>query len=75
MLVFHVKRGGLGMVLGCISPPLLVVVWIDVLRETIPLVESILLVAPPCFTWNIGIFTSNETYLAAGKRWFNFLRD
>ena len=50
LLVFHVKRGGLGMVLGCVSPPLLVVVGIDVSRETIPLMESILLVAPPCFT-------------------------
>ena len=29
LLVFHVKRGGLGMVLGCVSPPLLVVVGID----------------------------------------------
>lgn len=58
-LMFHVKRGGLGMVLGCVSPPLLAVVRIDVSRETIPLMERILLVAPPCFTWNIGISTSN----------------
>ena len=48
MSVFHVKRGGLGMVLGCVSPPLLAVVRIDVSRETIPLMERILLVAPPC---------------------------
>ena len=59
LLMFHVKRGGLGMVLGCGSPPLLAVVRIDVSRETIPLMERILLVAPLCFTWNIGISTSN----------------
>ena len=59
LLMFHVKRGGLGMALGCGSPPLLAVVRIDVSRETIPLMERILLVAPPCFTWNIGISTSN----------------
>ena len=53
------ERRGLGMVLGCVSPPLLAVVRIDVSRETIPLMERILLVAPPCFTWNIGISTSN----------------
>ena len=34
-------------------------VFVDVSRETIPLMESILLVTPPCFTWNIGISTSN----------------
>jgi len=45
--------------LECVSPPLLVVVGIGVSRETIPLMERILLVAPPCFTWNIGISTSN----------------
>ena len=32
------------------SPPLLAVVGIGVSRETIPLMERILLVAPPCFT-------------------------
>ena len=53
------ERRGLGMVLGCGSPPLLAVVRIDVSRETIPLMERILLVAPLCFTWNIGISTSN----------------
>ena len=53
------ERRGLGMVLGCGSPPLLAVVRIDVSRETIPLMERILLVAPSCFTWNIGISTSN----------------
>ena len=40
------ERRGLGMVLGCGSPPLLAVVRIDVSRETIPLMERILLVAP-----------------------------
>ena len=59
MSVFHVKRGGLGMALGCGSPPLLAVVRIGVSRETIPLMERILLVTPSCFTWNIGISTSN----------------
>jgi len=59
LLMFHVKRGGLGMALGCGSPPLLAVVGIDVSRETIPIMERILLVAPSCFTWNIGISTSN----------------
>ena len=59
LLVFHMERRGLGMVLGCGSPPLLAVVRIDVSRETIPLMERILLVAPSCFTWNIGISTSN----------------
>lgn len=59
LLMFHVERRGLGMVLGCGSPPLLVVVGIGVSRETIPLMERILLVAPSCFTWNIGISTSN----------------
>ena len=53
------ERRGLGMVLGCGSPLLLAVVRIDVSRETIPLMERILLVAPSCFTWNIGISTSN----------------
>ena len=53
------ERRGLGMVLGCGSPPLLAVVRIDVSRKTIPLMERILLVAPSCFTWNIGISTSN----------------
>ena len=53
------ERRGLGMVLGCGSPPLLAGVRIDVARETIPLMERILLVAPSCFTWNIGISTSN----------------
>ena len=50
LLMFHVERRGLGMVLGCGSPPLLAVVGIGVSRETIPLMERILLVAPPCFT-------------------------
>ena len=50
LLVFHVKHSGLGMALGCGSPPLLAVVGIGVSRETIPLMERILLVAPPCFT-------------------------
>ena len=35
---------------GVCLPPLLAVVRIDVSRETIPLMERILLVAPPCFT-------------------------
>ena len=59
LLMFHVERRGLGMALGCGSPPLLAVVGIGVSRETIPLMERILLVAPSCFTWNIGISTSN----------------
>ena len=33
LLMFHVERRGLGMVLGCGSPPLLVVVGIGVSRE------------------------------------------
>ena len=40
LLMFHVERRGLGMVLGCGSPPLLVVVGIGVSRETIPLMEA-----------------------------------
>ena len=40
LLVFHVERGGLGMVLGCVSPPLLAVVRVGVSRETIPLMEK-----------------------------------
>ena len=34
LLVFHMERRGLGMVLGCGSPPLLAVVGIGVSRET-----------------------------------------
>ena len=40
-----------GMVSECAVPsPLLVVVRVGVSRETIPLMDGILLITPPCFT-------------------------
>lgn len=39
-----------GMVSECACLPLLVVVRVGVSRETIPLMDGILLITPPCFT-------------------------
>ena len=41
LLMFHVKRGGLGMALGCGSPPLLAVVGIGVSRGTSAFLQAI----------------------------------
>ena len=39
---------------GVCCLPLLVVVRVGVSRETIPLMDGILLITPPCFTWNMA---------------------
>ena len=59
VLSFHVEHGWVGVWVvwddfGVCCLPLLVVVRVGVSRETIPLMDGILLITPPCFTWNMA---------------------
>lgn len=40
---------------GVCCLPLLVVMRVGVSPETIPLMDGIILITPPCFTWNVGV--------------------
>ena len=55
LLMFHVKRGGLGMALGCGSPPLLAVVGIGVSRETSAFPQAIFPVPTVVFMESVSV--------------------